>query len=369
MTNKPKLILTICFSAFVIVAYSQNSSAKKEAENLLNELNSTYPGLSAAVGYGDEIIWKQAVGYADVSNKTATTVDHQFRYYSLSKSITGMALIKLIEEGKLAFEKPITDYINDLPATYEQVLVKYLINHTAGVRHYNSGEWMKISQDNCEVAKEASQTFINDPLQTTPGEVHDYSSFGYVLLSYLIEEISGQPYNTYVKETILEPLGIDGIYPDQSKSLTQEVEYYTKWNAKKGKGSLADEVNNSCKFGGGGFVGTAEAVVKLHLAVANQKLFNSDLLNTYYSQISNSNGEATNYAFGIGDNISTTSGRRYHSHTGSALGASAVLIIYEPNEEFSQPMVGVILGNIKDSEMNSHIGKLMGFFSDEIANK
>ncbi len=358
------LCLSIC--SFYL-SYGQFSEARSKAEVLLTELSQTYPGLSAAVGYGNDIIWKSAVGYADVANQVPVNPSHQFRYYSLSKSITGMALIKLIDEGKLDIERPVTHYLPELPQAYSNVKVRHLINHTAGVRHYNGGEWMKISRDHCPDTKSAIATFIDDELEFVPGQEHSYTSFGYVLLSHLISEISGEQYNSYVKKNFLDPLKIEDLWPDQSEFLSQQVKYYTKWNAEKVKATEAKVVNNSCKFGGGGFVGTAEAIVKLHLAMANESFVGRDLLDKYYTAIPGDK-EPTVYAFGIGDNVSTSSGRRYHAHTGSALGASSVLIVYEPDDTLPKPLVAVILGNIKDSEMNSQIGKLASFFIDDIEN-
>ncbi|MEP5611664.1 MAG: serine hydrolase domain-containing protein [Cyclobacteriaceae bacterium] len=350
-------VSNLCFAQFV--------TAQKEAESLVTGLLETYPGLSVAVGYGDEIVWKSGFGYADILNETTVTPSHQFRYYSLSKSITGIALIKLIESEKLDIERPITDYLTDLPPAYKDVKVKYLINHTAGVRHYNGGEWMKISQQNCVDASEALNTFIESDLESVPGEKYSYSSFGYVILSRLIEVLSGQSYNAYVKQSILDPLGIESIHPDQSELLNTEVTHYSKWNASKVKGKEAALVNNSCKFGGGGFVGTAEAIVKLHLGIANGLLFSDELLKLYYSGIPTSLREETGYAFGIGDGESSAGGR-YHGHTGSALGASAVLLVYEKSETLPKPLVLAILGNIKDAEMNAQAGKVAELFKKEI---
>ncbi len=365
MKIKPKLSL-LCLLSFYLCS-GQFSTASEKAKKILGELSKTYPGLSAAVGYGDEIVWSVGVGYGDVAKRLPVDPTHQFRYYSLSKSITGIALIKLISEGKLDIEKSITHYLPELPQAYTDVKVKYLINHTGGVRHYNGGEWMKISGDHCFDTKEAIATFIDDPLKSDPGVKHSYSSFGYVLLSHLISVVSGQPYNTYIKKTFLDPLEIQGIWPDQSEFLTNEVKYYSKWNASKSKALETKSINNSCKFGGGGFVGTAEALVKLHLAMANGKFVSEDLLERYYSAIPGVE-EPTSYAFGLGDNISST-GKRYHAHTGSAVGASSVLIIYEKDESLPKPIVAVILGNLKDAEMNNHIGKLALGFIEEIEKK
>lgn len=363
--QKLKLICLLLMVSTYLQAQSGLSSdsaayrldqAKEKASKILEPFLSTYPGISIAVGLENEIIWSRGFGFADTNNQTPVTSDHQFRYYSLSKSITGLALAKLIRSNQLDINLSIRHYLPDLPATYDPVKVRHLINHTAGVRHYQKGEWLKISSDHCETTERAINTFIGDELLAQPGERHQYSSFGYVLLSHLISEITGQTYESYIKESLFDPIGINHIALDRSESLNNEVAYYSKWNAKKQKGKLAIEVNNTCKFGGGAFIGTAQALVKLYLGVLNQLVISEASLEQYFTAIPTDSGEPTHYAFGIGD-VTNEAGIRYHGHSGSAVGAKAVLLVYPDIK-----MVMVILCNLNDGAINKELGSIARFF-------
>lgn len=353
-----KRILILVYTLFCVHLLAAQEKLE-QARAVVNEMLNVYPGISVAVGQGDEIIWSEGFGYADVATKKEVTPESKFRYYSLSKSITGMALAKLVSENKLDISKPVTDYISNLPDSYKRVTIVQLIGHTAGVRHYNKGEWMKISASNCKSAKEALNVFINDPLEFEPGTKSQYSSFGYVLLSALVEEVSGQLYYDFVQSELLHPLGIRDIAPDQSgDALQNQVSCYDKWDRKKLKAKESPSVNNTCKFGGGGLVGTAPALVKLHLAMLNGKIVEGQYRDQYYNSITNNAGESVSYAFGIG--VGEKDGMKYHSHSGSAVGANCVLIIYP-----SSNLVVVVLGNLDSDAMNSMVGKIGAIFREQ----
>lgn len=360
-----KVFRTVLAIASLIIALEQHplrtSPEVEKSREIATALLDTYPGLSISLGIGDELYWKEGFGYADVDKRVEVNPDHQFRFYSLSKAITGLALMKLIEAGRLDIERPIMAYLPDLPSHYHGVKVKYVINHTAGIRHYKNGEWDKISKNHCKGPKEAISTFIHDDLISPPGEQYTYSSFGYVLLSHLIEELSGQPYTEFVQQKIFDPLDLSTIHLDKSTSIVNEVKYYSKWKSKKAKAKEAQTANNSCKFGGGGYLGTTEDMVKLFLAATNGDLFPEELTNLYFKEIPHKNGTSTGYAFGIGDSY-TQDGLRFHFHSGSARGASAALLIFPKQEGIDQPVVIVATGNLNDDKMNQSIARIASLF-------
>ncbi len=336
----------------------QVEEAIRKARNLIQPYLKIYPGISIAVGMDEEIIWSEGFGFGDVSLKEKVSPEHQFRFYSLSKSITGLALAKLIASGQLDINAGVRQYLPNLPLTYDRVKVRHLINHTSGVRHYNKGEWIKISKDHCETTESAINTFIHDELASMPGEKYAYSSFGYVLLSHLIAEVSGQSYGDYIHQVLFQPIGIGNIAMDRSVALTNEVSYYSKWNAKKEKGRSAIEVDNTCKFGGGSYVGTAEDLVKLYLSMLNKEILTSESIEQYFSEIPTDSGQSTQYAFGIGD-VTNSEGVRYHGHSGSAVGARSVLIVYPDIK-----MVIVILTNSNDEAINRELGSIAALFRE-----
>ncbi|MDX1940219.1 MAG: serine hydrolase domain-containing protein [Saprospiraceae bacterium] len=329
----------------------------QEGRELLTELLDNFPGVSIAVGIGDRIAWKEAFGWADAKNKIYATPEHQFRYYSLSKSIAGLAAAKLMEEGKLDIDTAITTYLPDLPEQYCDVTVAQLLSHTAGVRHYKKDEWQKISQYHCNTVEEALPVFLEDKLKFEPGAGYTYTSFGYVLLCYVLEAVSGVPYDEYIHQNFLLPLGLETIALDQQPAAqVNPVKFYKYWNVYKNRGVEAPKVDNSCKFGGGGYVGTAEELVHLHQAVIKGRLIRPETVEQYFTSFTKSDSTSVGYAFGIGVKESSD-GSKYYAHTGTAMGGYGVLIV-DPAQE----LVIVILGNRYDEALVTTAKKILKVF-------
>lgn len=331
------------------------------SRELATELLENFPGVSIAVGIGNEIVWKEAFGWADPKNKIFATPEHQFRYYSLSKSIAGMAAAKLMEEGKLDIDTAITSYLPDLPEQYCNVTVAQLLSHTAGVRHYDKNEWEKISKYHCNTVEEALPVFINDKLEFEPGTGYTYTSFGYVLLCHVLEQVSGVPFEDYIQQNFFAPLGLEHIGLDQSPAAQiNPVKFYKYWNVYKNRGVEAPKVDNSCKFGGGGYVGTAEDMVHLHQALIQGRLMKPETVEKYFTSFEKSDSTSVGYAFGIGVK-KAEDGSRYYAHTGTALGGYAVLVV-DPERE----LVVVMLGNRYDEVMVETAKKVVKLFRGSV---
>ena len=316
------------------------SKAKAQISKLLNE----YPGVSIAVGHKGSIIWAEGFGYADASADKQVNPEHRFLYYSLSKSILGLAIYKQVRNGAIDLDVPITKYDSTLPDQFSRVSSRHLLGHTSGIRHYNKGEWMKLSTDQCDSPSDALDVFINDPLQFQPGTKIKYSSFGYVLVSHILEAATKTSFDNYVKKELFEPLSLGTIErPLGTSKVDNQVVRYKKWDPekKKGKNFL---VNNSCKFGGRGFVGSARDLVKLHMnQLARDPTFFQSLNEEHIGV----------YGFGLG----ISEDRSYYIHTGSGAGGSGAIVIYPEKE-----LVLVMLGNIEANGIKSNIRTVADVF-------
>ena len=340
-----------CLVALFVLPYVVSGQTFDEAiqqsRQEINTILTEYPGVSVAVGYQDRIVWSEGFGYADAEAGTKVSADHRFLYYSLSKSNVGLAIYQLVQEGKIDLDKPVTAYDPDLPETYQEVTVRTLLNHSAGVRHYNKGEWMKISMDNCQSPKQALETFIDDPLIGTPGQAHRYSSFGYVLLSHLLEIVTDQPFDAFIADNVFAPRSVNRIERTQGPDLMDlQVTRYQKWNSKKESGKEII-VDNSCKFGGGGFIGTAAGLASLHMQVLQEEKAKPTA--KLYESL---NPEIRWYTHGLGVNTTDT-GDTYYIHTGSGGGGSAILLIYPDSD-----LTIVILGNINGDGVKNIVGNV-----------
>ncbi|MBN2017411.1 MAG: serine hydrolase [Candidatus Cloacimonetes bacterium] len=159
----------------------------------------------------DEILYKNALGYSNFTSKEELNLNSVFCIGSISKQFTSMAVMILKEQGKLTYENKLSDFFPDYPNS-DQISIRHLLNHTSGIP-----EWMDFS--NFRV-KSRPGDFIDDitnqdvfdflvqldSLDFNPGERYSYSNSGYMLLSMIIEKVSGKPFNEFVKQYIFAPL-------------------------------------------------------------------------------------------------------------------------------------------------------------------
>lgn len=323
-----------------------------EARELAYEFLNDYPGVSISVAKKGEVIWTEAFGFADIKANKPVTPNHLFRIYSLTKPMTGTLAARLWEDQKLNVYKRVGDYIPDLPDHIQEITVLQLLNHSSGIRHYKKGEWMKISHNDCGQVMEALDVFINDPLIAKPGESYHYSSFNYVLLSAILEKAGKDTFDRLMLDYIFKPSGMTDIYLDEPNNNRDSlVAFY------ESKSKLAKIINNSCKWGGGGYNATAESLVNFGKTLIQGKLLGKDAFNLMISDNKLNSGESYNYGFGIGIFKLEVDHGLCLSHSGSGLGGAGMLQIY-PQEQ----LVIAILGNNGSKAIKNNMNKFSSIF-------
>ena len=220
-------------------AASNYKDAISKSRALLVPLLEQNPGISVSVGVGSDIVWSEGLGFADLTTQQPVQSSTKFRYYSLSKFITGVMAARLIEQGKLRLSDPVKRFLPELPTSYNDVKVGALLSHTAGVRHYKSDEWMQMSTQSSVSLSLDLQRFINDPLETPPGATFKYSSFSYVLLSGVLQSAAKEPFHDIVEKQILKRVSNkDGDSQYYQAAFFSDVE-------------IAQPIDNASKWGGG----------------------------------------------------------------------------------------------------------------------
>jgi len=177
------------------------------------------PGLSAAAVRGDEVIWSKGFGFRDLAQGFAATPHTLYCIGSVTKSFTAIAIMQLAEHGKLNLDDPIDAHIDfDIRPGGEPLRIRHLLSHTSGIPALayaqsvirgviGAGEnWLPIAtySDLLTFMRDAQDWVI-----TRPGERWFYLNEGYGLLGFIIERCSGLSYEEYVRENILEPLGME----------------------------------------------------------------------------------------------------------------------------------------------------------------
>ncbi len=183
-------------------------------------------GASLAVAYRGRLMYAQGFGHADLAGKRQVHPTTLFRIASLSKPITAVAVMRLVEEGKLALDQPIVpllklSFLPEDPQQWPdprmaQITVRQCLQHTGGFDKAVSGDPFAMSQ---QVRKTLNASFplskedvlrfaLARKLDFPPGEKHAYANVGYLMLGQLIEAITGLAYDQYVQEAVLTPMNI-----------------------------------------------------------------------------------------------------------------------------------------------------------------
>lgn len=161
-------------------------------------------GFSGAVvvQQGSQALLAKGFGFADREAQRDFTPETVAQVGSISKSFTGIAIAKLLTEGRIAWDEPASTYVPDLPAPAAALTIRQIATHRAGLREYCGADLDAVTRDrfvsHCLARK----------LRFEPGEKSEYSNVGYGLLALVVEAVSGQSWEDYLRAEIWQPLGM-----------------------------------------------------------------------------------------------------------------------------------------------------------------
>ena len=337
----------ICFF-IVFMAFAQNDSGDKieKAKFILDSIvhQNSHVGISAAIMAKGKTVLAQGFGYKNIETKEVVDQNTVFRIYSISKPLTGLLAMKMVEEKKLNINAEIGRILPSLPKHLHQITSKHLLAHISGIRHYKDGwkEWDSISQFRCKTPLEALDVFVRDSLLLNPGEQVSYTSFGYVLLSAILEKVGKKPFTELMEEKIFVPseakrIQLDGpieTYPENITSF---------YDIENGKIVKTRPVNNSCKFGGGGFNAPAHAIAKIWRAYMSKRTINEESYEYSKQQVKPKNGEMI-YTSNLGIGTNTRNGRTSMLSNGAGPGGRSTVYMY-PDDQVVVVLISNTLGD------------------------
>ena len=302
--------------------------------------------LSIAVMRGDELIWAEAFGLADVELKVAASTGHRFRLGSVSKIITATLAAELAARGVVDLDAPIARYMPDLPAQHHATTLRQLLTHRGGIRHYAPKDDSAESSGPIDKRQYLSNAdvlavFINDPLVAKPGETVSYSTFGYTLASLVLEAAAKLPFLELVQRDIAAPLALKSLAGDEPFSVIPDrVSGYHPGDlvrrgfpAFQGKWANAPQNNPAYKWAGGGLLATPGDLARFGAAHLAPGKLSKTALTTLFTL----HTERTERSppLGLGWRIDEDSAKRLRwHHAGGQDGARACLVVY-PKQKLS----------------------------------
>ena len=153
------------------------------------------PGAAVIVVEDGNVVFQQARGLADIDDGTPLTPDTVFRLGSITKQFTAAAIMKLVEEGQISLDDPVSKFLPDYPAPGADATVRQLLNHTSGIQSYTGIPGWMVEENTARpyTTDELIAVFRDEPQQSPPGQAWAYNNSGYVLLGATLERVAGKP--------------------------------------------------------------------------------------------------------------------------------------------------------------------------------
>lgn len=281
-------------------------------------------GLSVAVAHNGQVVWSQQFGKADLENDVPVTRATKFRLASVSKPVTAVAVLRLVEKGKIDLDAPVQKYVPGFPEKPWPITIRQLLCHTSGIRHYRPRE--SESTRHYDSMTQALDIFKNDDLLFEPGTKLGYSTYAYTLLGSVLEAASGKSYMECLREEVLEPAGMMNTFADDVYAL---IPHRARGYGRTGAGQFrnAGLMDASYKIPGGGLLAPPEDLAKFAVALQNGKLLQDKTMVQMVTRQKLKDGKEIE--MGLGWRVDATGAL---AHGGAQQGASTFLLVDSPNK-------------------------------------
>lgn len=298
-------------------------------DKLLSEqFGSDEPGAAALVARNGKIIYKKALGMANMELNVPMHVDNVFRIGSITKQFTAVAILQLMEQGKLNLQDEITRFIPDYPLQGNKITIEHLLTHTSGIRNFTSIKDTTQRGKLDLTTNEMIDYFKNEPMRFAPGTKWEYSNSGYFLLGYIIEKITGKTYGEYIEENFFKPLGMNNsLYANDIKIIKNRADGYSI-----GENGFMNTpyISMTHPYAAGSILSSVEDLFKWNQAVLSYKLIKKETLAKALSRYILADGKETNYGYGWRLGFIQESPSLWH---GGLINGFITMAIYLPEED------------------------------------
>jgi CubicO group peptidase (beta-lactamase class C family) len=272
--------------------------ARKIVRTSISENN--LAGLSIAVGIDGEIVWTEAFGFADIENRSPATPSHRFRTGTASIVFTSAAIGLLLDERRLQLDDEIQKYVPDFPHKQWPVTVRQVMGQVAGFNTEDPDNGV-LTSSHCERPADAVAIFAKEPLLFQPGTQYCDSTFGWVLLSAVVEAAADIPFAKFLNDRVFRPLRMVDTFKESvtDPPSNAATSYNPRFAANPIYGlTPLPKFDYSCHAGSNGFLSTASDLVRFGMAVNSGKLLRPQTVQMLQTPQRLTSGKLTSYGLG-----------------------------------------------------------------------
>ncbi len=280
------------------------------------------PGVAVLVLMDNQVLYAKGYGLRDLKAKTPITPDTSFDLASVSKQMTAIAILKLMEQDKLELDAPVADYIPEFqnPDPNRPILIRQLLYHTSGLADYTGAAWEGTDQEFANLDLEAHLIWLNQQKPVhPPGTVLDYNNSGYALLALVVQRVSGQSFAQFMQTELFQPLGMvqSLVYSRLGQTVPNQATGYLVKDGQVKPSSLPSVI-----AGDGNIFSTLNDLARYDIALRQAQIVSPKTLALAFAPGTLSNGdpiEDEGQSYGMGWSIA----KGYVHHSGSWMGASS----------------------------------------------
>ena len=294
------------------------------------------PGLSVAVGVAGDIVWAEGFGWADLDKRVPVAPDMTFRIGTASTALTSVAVGLLLEKRRLSLDDVIQIQVPEFPRHQWPVTLRQLMGHTAGVPN-DGGDEGPLFSERCERPVDALRFLSGHEreLLFEPGTKYNYSSYGWIVVSAAVEAAAGEPFLTFMRKQIFEPLGMRDTKADSATDPipNRVTPYFPRFAADPRYGpDLMRPIDYSCYAGSSAFLSTPSDLVRFGFAINSGKLLQPATRQLLQMSQRLASGQETGYGLGWDLETVALAGEQTRSvgHDGESLGGRVASLMTFP---------------------------------------
>lgn len=326
------LTMSLVTALLTLSAGAQSLSAKQQTAEfdkiLTDQFKPDGTGCAALVAKGGQVIYRKAFGLADLELNVPMRPEMVFRIGSITKQFTAIAILQLMEQGKLSLQDEITKYIPDYPMHGHSITIEHLLTHTSGIKSYTNVPMFREMIRTDMKPEEIIEKNIALPMEFAPGTKWNYNNSGYIMLGYIIEKVTGKTYPEYLQENFFTPLGMtSSYYGDDTRIIKNRASGY-----QPGEGGTvnADYLSMTLPYAAGSIMSTVDDLYKWNRALHSYKLVRKETLDMAHTSYKLADGNPVGYGYGW--SLSELQGSRTIEHGGGINGYLSYAI-YLPEED------------------------------------
>ena len=316
-------LLLLCVS---LTTYAQTSVPAKLEQYMERYTTFNDFGGAVLVLKGDKALLKKAYGLADREWGVANTVDTKFRIASIAKPFTAVAILKLVEQNKLSLDDTLEKHLPGFPGG-DRITLHMMLTHSSGLPNSHGAD---VATDMAMTREKALEILKKKPLAFEPGSKSGYSNTAYLLLSWILEKVTGESYADFLQKHVLQPASLHntGVYSPES-ILSRKAKHYRPENAAPGNRVENERWVNYAMFQGhGNLYSTVDDLARFLHALRGTTL----LSEASTKKMLSTHGEGSDWGYGI--DLTPLLERKAFGHGGSYNGAAGNAIVY-PEEELT----------------------------------